>query len=132
MVPCINSDTEEAPAPHPKRVAVPSAKVISADNAADQELLSHRKAHIASRTAATLDTDLDGADNYDIQLVSPHTKKRLIKGKFSFTLCALLTATQFLQDGNRLHKVLMPRTPSLRSLLLSTKTKTKTKTPWHQ
>jgi len=29
MVPRINSDTEEAPAPCPKRVAVPSAKVMT-------------------------------------------------------------------------------------------------------
>ncbi|KAG2158679.1 uncharacterized protein EDB93DRAFT_1100323 [Suillus bovinus] len=82
MVPRINSDTEEAPAPRPKRVAVPSAKVISADNAADQELLSHRIAHIANCAAVILDpTDLDGADNDKIQLVSPHTNKRLIKGQ---------------------------------------------------
>ncbi|KAG2139161.1 uncharacterized protein EDB93DRAFT_1253089 [Suillus bovinus] len=85
MVPCINSDTEEAPAPRPKRVAVPSAKVISADNAADQELLSHRIAHITNCAAVSLDpTDLDGADNDKIQLVSPHTNKQLIKDKFFF------------------------------------------------
>ncbi|KAG2030879.1 hypothetical protein BDR03DRAFT_986775 [Suillus americanus] len=82
MVLCINSDTEEAPAPRPKRVAVPSAKVISADNAADQELLSHQIAHIANRAAVTLDpTDLDRVDNDKIKLVSPHTNKQLIKGQ---------------------------------------------------
>lgn len=84
MVLRINSDTEEAPAPHPKQVSVPSAKVISADNAADQELFSHQIAHITNHTALILDpTDLDGADNNKLQLVSPHTNKRLIKGKFS-------------------------------------------------
>ncbi|KAG2142214.1 uncharacterized protein EDB93DRAFT_1105473 [Suillus bovinus] len=101
MVPRINSDTEEAPAPRPKRVAVPSAKVISADNAADQELLSHRIAHIANRAAVILDpTDLDGANNDKIQL-----------------------------DENRLHKVLMPRMSTLHSLLLLTRTTWKKETP---
>lgn len=49
MVLHIDSDTGEAP--RPKRVAMPSAKVISADNAADQELPSHRRAYVASRAA---------------------------------------------------------------------------------
>jgi hypothetical protein len=52
MVLHIDSDAEEARAPRPKRVPVPSAKVISVDNAADQELPSHRRAHIASCTVA--------------------------------------------------------------------------------
>ncbi|KAG1888104.1 hypothetical protein F4604DRAFT_1674525 [Suillus subluteus] len=51
MLPHVYSDDEEAPR-HPKRVPVPSAKVVSADNAADLELPSHRKAHIARRAAS--------------------------------------------------------------------------------
>ncbi|KAG1798855.1 uncharacterized protein HD556DRAFT_1439910 [Suillus plorans] len=53
MAPHINSPTsdveiEQAPRPTcPKRASAPTAKVLSADNAADLELSSHRKAHEA-------------------------------------------------------------------------------------
>lgn len=97
MVRRIDSDAEDVPTPRPKRVAVPSAKVISADNAADQELLSHRRAHIASRATDALtlpqpvipppshdvacpsssDSYLDANDS-DIELVGH--PKRLTKG----------------------------------------------------
>jgi hypothetical protein len=104
MVLRIDSDTEADS--HPKRVPVPSAKLISADNAADHELPSHRRAHIASRTteaptqslipppsgavtspsssaSCILDsrTDLNANDS-EIELISSHSNKRLIKGIF--------------------------------------------------
>jgi len=56
MVLRVDSDAEEACASRPKRVPVPSAKVISVDNAADQELPSHRRAHIANCTATSSTT----------------------------------------------------------------------------
>jgi hypothetical protein len=124
MVRRIDSDAEEVPTPRPKRVAVPSAKVISADNAADQELLSHRRAHIASRATDALsratdaltlpqpvipppshdvacpsssDSYLDANDS-DIELIGH--PKRLTKGNIlgCFTLHVLLLTP--LQDEN--------------------------------
>jgi hypothetical protein len=84
VVPRVYSDGEEAPLKRPKRVVVPSAKVISADNAADQELSSHQRAHNASRAinpptspGSTRITD----DEIDSELISSSKQtKRLIKG----------------------------------------------------
>ncbi|KAG2041324.1 hypothetical protein BDR03DRAFT_1007170 [Suillus americanus] len=60
MVPHINLDTEEAPAPHPKQVAVPSVK---------QPL------------GPPITIDADSANEDEIQLEGPCTNKRLIKGR---------------------------------------------------
>ena len=83
MVPRVYSDGEEAPLKCPKRVVVPSAKVISADNAADQELSSHQRAHNASRAVnpstspGSTRITIDGNnDEIDSELI----RKRLIKG----------------------------------------------------
>jgi hypothetical protein len=85
MVPRVYSDGEEAPLKRPKRVVVPSAKVISADNAADQELSSHQRAHNASRAVSpptspgSTRITVDGNnDEIDSELIS--STKRLIKG----------------------------------------------------
>ncbi|KAG1725870.1 uncharacterized protein EDB91DRAFT_1086949 [Suillus paluster] len=91
----------------PKCVAVPSAKVICADNAADQELASHRQAHNDASRAANAPSvisvatplnppsttsptsscshkvtvvEVDDNDN-DIELMGSTHKKRLMKGK---------------------------------------------------
>jgi len=95
MVPHVYSDGEEAPLKRPKRVVVPSAKVISADNAADQELPSHRRAHNASHaanlptslgSARVTITEVDDEDNEIALISSSKQAKRLIKGTFFISL----------------------------------------------
>jgi hypothetical protein len=110
MVLRVYSDGEEPPTStaRPKRVAVPSAKVICADNAADQELASHRRAHndasraanapsvisvaiplnppstaspTSSRSHKVTVVEVDDNDN-DIELTGSTHKKRLTKGVF--------------------------------------------------
>jgi len=89
MVLRVHSDGEEAPLRLPKRVVVLSAKVISADNAADQELPSHWQAHNASHAAnlpmspgsvrVTI-TEVDDNDNEIALISSSKQAKWLIKG----------------------------------------------------
>jgi hypothetical protein len=49
--PISNTETEQAPPTCPKRAGAPTAKVVSADNAADLELSSHRRAHEAAKAS---------------------------------------------------------------------------------
>lgn len=80
----VDSDDENVPPRRPKRVAVPSAKVISADNTADLELHSHRKAHVAAN-AAPSGSHIFDEDDSDIE--SLHSKtRRLTKGMLFFCL----------------------------------------------
>lgn len=82
MPPNIYFDDDKTPAQCPKQVAVPSAKVISADNTADLELHSHRKAHGAANAVSQIPTtnyDFD-EDESDLKLIcSKH--RWLTKGK---------------------------------------------------
>ncbi|KAG0705535.1 hypothetical protein DFH29DRAFT_996849 [Suillus ampliporus] len=64
-----------------KRVAVPSVKVICADNAADRELASHSiTSPTSSRSHKVTIVEVDDNDN-DIELTGSTHKKRLMKGK---------------------------------------------------
>ncbi|KAG2752434.1 hypothetical protein P692DRAFT_201863183 [Suillus brevipes Sb2] len=85
MAPHIYSDDEDTPPRRPKRVAVPSAKVISADNIADLELHSHRKAHVTTNAVAShIQTPITvtAFDEDDSDIESLHSKtKQLTKGK---------------------------------------------------
>jgi hypothetical protein len=88
MAPHIYSDDEDTPPRRPKRVAVPSAKVISADNIADLELHSHRKAHVTTNAVAShIQTPITvtAFDEDDSDIESLHSKtKQLTKGMSFF------------------------------------------------
>jgi hypothetical protein len=95
MVPHVYSDGEEAPLKRPKWVVVPSAKVISTNNAADQKLPSHQLAHNASYaanlptspgSARVTITEVDDDDNEIALISSSKQAKRLIKGTVFISL----------------------------------------------
>ena len=106
------SDTEQPR--RPKRTAVPSARVTCAENAADLELSSHRKAQVATRPPEGDNTpapageagpkrtrkvlDIDAAiSNTESDAESPPKKK---KGEFAATAHQLLTTFRRASEGS--------------------------------